>query len=288
MVAIRQRLVQDAGLAVLFASLAYVVLFWHLGAASFWDPDEAHYAETSQEMVATSDWWAPHYNEQPFFDKPALFHQLQAIAMVAFGPTEFAARIVPALAALGLVLVTAWFGSVTRARDTGIVAGLQLVANRCLRAGTLRHPGHAVHAVSAWRRRARPVAALCDRRQLQWAGLRGHCGGGHVAGPALVLCGLAFGPAIVSSAELRQRLLVSDGWLASRWWCCCHRPGSSTCPAIWRRVRAGECVLDENLPVCIQPLREPAGFLLLLGFLRPVSCHGPAWFSSLRRHPCGC
>ena len=100
----RQRLVQDAGLAVLFASLAYVVLFWHLGAASFWDPDEAHYAETSQEMVATSDWWAPHYNEQPFFDKPALFHQLQAIAMVEFGPTEFAARIVPALAALGLIL----------------------------------------------------------------------------------------------------------------------------------------------------------------------------------------
>src|SRR5262252_2490440 len=110
----RQRLVQDAWLAVLFACLAFVVLFWQLGAATFWDPDEAHYAETSQEMIATRDWWAPYYNEQPFFDKPALFHQLQAIAMVGFGPTEFAARIVPALAALGLVLVTGWFGSATR------------------------------------------------------------------------------------------------------------------------------------------------------------------------------
>ena len=211
----RQRLVQDAGLAVLFASLAYVVLFWQLGAASFWDPDEAHYAETSQEMVATSDWWAPHYNEQPFFDKPALFHQLQAIAMVEFGPTEFAARIVPALAALGLVLVTAWFGSVTRSRDTGIVAGLLLVASPGV-FGLARYAildtlftlflfgGAALVS----------VAALCDRRQLQWLGYVAIAVAVTVKGPlALVLCGLAFGLAVVLSAELRRRLLGLR-WLA--------------------------------------------------------------------------
>src|SRR5471030_2839941 len=96
----------DAALAILASCLVFVVLFWRLGAPTFWDPDEAHYAESTREMVATGDWWAPHYNEQPFFDKPALFHQLQGAAMVVFGPTEFAARIVPALAALALIATT--------------------------------------------------------------------------------------------------------------------------------------------------------------------------------------
>src|SRR5450759_1421528 len=80
-------------LTALAAVLVFVVLFWRLGEPAFWDPDEAHYAETTREMVATGDWLAPHYNEQPFFDKPALFHQLQGAAMLVFGPTEFAARL---------------------------------------------------------------------------------------------------------------------------------------------------------------------------------------------------
>src|SRR5881398_475725 len=117
----RKPSLHDACVGVLAAALLFVVLFWRLGDATFWDPDEAHYAETSRQMVVTGDWWAPYYNEQPFFDKPVLFHQLQAAAMLVMGPTELAARTVPALAALGLVLVTFWFGTVTRSRDTGIV-----------------------------------------------------------------------------------------------------------------------------------------------------------------------
>ena len=117
----------DWALAILASTLVVVVLFWRLGAPTFWDPDEAHYAESSREMVATGDWWAPHYNEQPFFDKPVFFHQLQAAAMVAFGPTEFAARIVPALAALALVATTVWFGAAVASLDVGIVAGLVLL-----------------------------------------------------------------------------------------------------------------------------------------------------------------
>src|SRR3990172_4021278 len=85
---------RTVALAAFAAVLVFVVLFWRLGEPTFWDPDEAHYAETTREMVATGDWMAPHYNEQPFFDKPALFHQLQGAAMLVFGPTEFAARLV--------------------------------------------------------------------------------------------------------------------------------------------------------------------------------------------------
>src|SRR5436305_3065244 len=96
---------QDAGIGVMAALLLFVVLFWRLGVPTLWDPDEAHYAETSREMLASGDWLAPAYNAQPFFDKPFLFHVLQAAAMKLAGPTEFAARLVPALAALALAAI---------------------------------------------------------------------------------------------------------------------------------------------------------------------------------------
>ena len=118
----------DAALGVFAATLIFVVLFWRLGTPTFWDPDEAHYAETTREMIATPDWSVPYFNEQPFFDKPVLFHQLQGAAMRLFSDPEFGARIVPALAALGLVAITVWFGTVMVSGEVGMVAGLMLAA----------------------------------------------------------------------------------------------------------------------------------------------------------------
>ena len=97
-----------------WALLLFVVLFWRLGAATFWDPDEAHYAQTTVELIASGDWLAPYYNSQPFFDKPVLFHLLQSIPMRALGPTEGASRLVPALAALAIVGTTWWVGAPRR------------------------------------------------------------------------------------------------------------------------------------------------------------------------------
>ena len=68
-----------------WALLLCEVLFWRLGVPTFWDPDEAHYAETTRELIATGDWLAPYYNQEPFFDKPILFHLLQAAAMQGAG-----------------------------------------------------------------------------------------------------------------------------------------------------------------------------------------------------------
>src|SRR5947199_1586409 len=110
---------QDAILVVLVTAAIFFVLFWRLGEPTFWDPDEANYAETTREMIATGDWWAPYYNEQPFFDKPVLFHQLQGAAMRIAGDPEFGARLVPALAALALIIVTWWFGAAMLSRDVG-------------------------------------------------------------------------------------------------------------------------------------------------------------------------
>ena len=116
------------GVLTASAVVVFVVLFWRLGAPSFWDPDEAHYAETTRELIATGDWLAPSHNDQPFFDKPMLFHWLQAVSMAIAGPTEFAARLVPALAALALIGVTAWVGATLLSGDVAIVAALLLAS----------------------------------------------------------------------------------------------------------------------------------------------------------------
>ena len=199
----------DAALTLLAACLLFVVLFWRLGTPTFWDPDEAHYAETTREMIATADWAAPFYNEQPFFDKPVLFHQLQGTAMQLIRDPEAGARLVPALAALGLVAITLWFGTVMVSRDVGIVAALMLAACPGV-FGLARYAildtlftmfmfgGAACLA----------VAALRDRPRLQWLGYVAIGFGVQTKGPiALVLCAVAMLLLIACSADLRRRLL---------------------------------------------------------------------------------
>src|SRR5437867_1532301 len=121
--------IQDAAVGVLTLTLVFVVLFWRLGTPTFWDPDEAHYAETTRELMTTGDWLAPYYNELPFFDKPILFHWLQASAMELVGPTELGARLVPALAALALVGMTAWIGARLVSREAALVAAVLLATS---------------------------------------------------------------------------------------------------------------------------------------------------------------
>ena len=200
----------DAALALLATSLLFVVLFWRLGAPTFWDPDEAHYAETSREMIATSDWTAPFYNDQPFFDKPVLFHQLQGTAMRLFSDPEFGARLVPALAALGLVAITVWFGTVMVSREVGIVAGLMLAA--C--PGVFGLARYAIldtlfTMFTFGGAACLAVAALKDRPRLQWPGYLAIALGVQTKGPiALVLCGLTMLLLMAVSADLRRRLLA--------------------------------------------------------------------------------
>jgi 4-amino-4-deoxy-L-arabinose transferase-like glycosyltransferase len=105
----------------------WVVLFWQLGFSSFWDPDEAHYAESTREMLAAREWLAPLYNGQPFFDKPVLFHALQMASFTVLGPTELAARLVPALSAVALLLTIWWVGRALFDVNVGRVAALMFL-----------------------------------------------------------------------------------------------------------------------------------------------------------------
>lgn len=208
---LRSLLVSDLPIVVLAATLAFVVLFWRLGEPTFWDPDEAHYAEATREMIAASDWWAPYYNGQPFFDKPILFYQLQGAAMRVWGPTEFAARIVPALGALGLMLMTFWLGATLASRSVGIVAGLLVASNAAVFALARYAILDTVFTLFTFGGAAALAVAALDesRRRWQWVGYVAIALGVLTKGPVgLVLCGFTLAVAIAVSADARQRLLA--------------------------------------------------------------------------------
>jgi 4-amino-4-deoxy-L-arabinose transferase-like glycosyltransferase len=89
-----------------WAAIAWIVVFWRLGYPSLMDPDEAHYAELTREMLRAHSWLVPLLDGHPYIDKPILFHWLQGASMLLLGPSEFAVRLPSALAALALFWTT--------------------------------------------------------------------------------------------------------------------------------------------------------------------------------------
>jgi 4-amino-4-deoxy-L-arabinose transferase-like glycosyltransferase len=102
-----------------WVAIGWVVVFWRLGYASLLDPDEAHYAELTREMLHAGNWLVPLLDGKPLIDKPVLFHWLQGVSVVLLGETEFAARLPSALAAIGLFAITRWVGTVLFSAEVG-------------------------------------------------------------------------------------------------------------------------------------------------------------------------
>ena len=109
--------------------LAALTFFAGLGRGAITDSDEAFYAESSREMVASGEWLTPHYNYEPRFQKPILYYWLTAATYLVTGPTEFGARLWAALAGLGLVMVTAACGRRWYDETTGLLAGAIVATN---------------------------------------------------------------------------------------------------------------------------------------------------------------
>ena len=104
------------------------MVFWRRGYLSLLDPDEAHYAELTRELVRDGGWLVPLLDGEPFIDKPILFHWLQGLSFQLLGETEFAARLPTAIAALALFAVTRWVGSVLFGARVGELGALMLAA----------------------------------------------------------------------------------------------------------------------------------------------------------------
>lgn len=113
------------GVAVVAAGL-YLL---RLGLAPFLDPPEGAHAEVAQSILTLGDWITLHIDGVRYFDKPPVLYWLLTLSFSVAGPTEFAARLWPALAAVGIAAVTARLGVLLGGARVGMLAGLMVVAN---------------------------------------------------------------------------------------------------------------------------------------------------------------
>ena len=192
-----------------WAVVSWVAFIWRLGYPSFWDPDEATYAEATREMLAAHNWLVPTFDGRPFFDKPPLFYILQMVSFSLFGATEFAARLVPALSAMALLLVVAWFGRHLFNRDVGRNAALMfavLPATFALSSYAILDMSFTVFLFGGCA--LVTVSALEERPRLQWGGYVLLALAVLTKGPlALVLAGVALIISLILAREARRSLL---------------------------------------------------------------------------------
>ena len=102
-----------------WAAIAWIVVFWRLGYTALLDPDEAHYAQLTREMLHSGSWLVPLLDGRPYIDKPVLFHWLQGLSMLTLGETEFAARLPSAVAAIVLFAAIRRIGTALFDRAVG-------------------------------------------------------------------------------------------------------------------------------------------------------------------------
>lgn len=91
----------------------FVAALWAVGVAAglaarpAWPIDETRYLAVAWEMWGRGDLLVPHLNGSPYSDKPPLLFWLIVAGWRLFGVSEWWARLVPSLFALGSLLLTA-------------------------------------------------------------------------------------------------------------------------------------------------------------------------------------
>jgi 4-amino-4-deoxy-L-arabinose transferase-like glycosyltransferase len=82
------------------------VLFFRLHRNKLQSWDEAVYAEAAKEMAQGGDWLTPHWNEEPFYQKPPLAIWMTAILFRWFGVNELNARAFAAVCGVACIVLT--------------------------------------------------------------------------------------------------------------------------------------------------------------------------------------
>lgn len=119
------------GLDLLFLSIVIGSLFFiFLGSRPLFVPDEGRYAEIGREMLANNDFITPRLNDIIYFEKPAMFYWLGAIAYKIGGVSIWSIRSINALIGLAGTLLTYLAGRALYNRQTGLLAAL--ILSSCL------------------------------------------------------------------------------------------------------------------------------------------------------------
>ena len=243
-------------------AIGWIVVFWRLGYASLLDPDEAHYAELTREMLHSGSWLVPLLDGKPFIDKPVLFHWLQ-------GASRAPAR----------------RNGVRRTAAHGVVGGRSVCDHPLGRRGALRRRGRFTRRHHV-RDDSGDVCPVIDRDlrhglravSVRRGGLPARCGqaiaafgrraGGYVL---LTLAVMTKGPvalvlvALFLAAALRRSRVRPEAWLARctgrsgfRRWRSPLRRGSSGCSGEFGDEFVKGYLLAGNLWYVTQPIEFSA------------------------------
>ncbi len=113
----------------LLLDLCALLFFLGLGTLGLTDRDEGSNAEAAREMVESGDWITPTLNGAPRFAKPILIYWLISGSYLAFGVSEFTARLPSALFGTLLVLMQNAFATRIFGPTVGLRAALMLLLN---------------------------------------------------------------------------------------------------------------------------------------------------------------
>jgi 4-amino-4-deoxy-L-arabinose transferase-like glycosyltransferase len=123
---LRNNLWQDVIFLVIFLGILY---FAFLGVRPLFTPDEGRYAEISREMAESGNYITPYLNYIKYFEKPALFYWLGALAIKLGGANLWSIRSINAILGIFGCLLTYLTARKLYNRMTGLLAAIILGTN---------------------------------------------------------------------------------------------------------------------------------------------------------------
>jgi 4-amino-4-deoxy-L-arabinose transferase-like glycosyltransferase len=94
----------------LFIFLVSGILLYPCVSFPLFEPDEGRYAQIPREMLTAGEWVVPTLQGEAYLDKPPLLYWLVMLSYAVLGYSDGAARLVPALAMHGSVLLSYLLG----------------------------------------------------------------------------------------------------------------------------------------------------------------------------------